>query len=104
MVLAGMLMQAAFGLPPAIRMAAFDAPICGVPHAPGETDRPAPATHDHAHCVLCQAGAGPPLAEAATGVPLPPALHATAPEPAVMPLALRPPVTGYASRAPPALA
>ena len=104
MVLVGLLVQAAFGLPAALSMAASAAPVCSTVHAAGATGGPALPAHDHAHCPLCQAGAGPPLAASAVPVPLPLPAHWSAPEQGVVHLVLRRATTAYSSRAPPALA
>ena len=79
-------------------------PICGVAHDGGTTDTPDRPPHDHAHCLLCQANAGPPLLASATQVRPPSGYAFMAEVPADGRWFAAAVMTGFRSRAPPTLA
>ncbi len=104
-VLLAVLIQAALGLPVTLRMAAGTVPICGAPQAAHGNGTPAQTPHDHAHCLLCQASAAPPLAANAPPLPLPAsAVWASPQHVATAEFGLRPAPIGFSSRAPPTTA
>ncbi|MEJ1975245.1 MAG: DUF2946 family protein [Acetobacteraceae bacterium] len=64
-VVLGVLLQALLGMPLTLRMmpdGLDGVAFCGAAHPAGAPGDPAqrPAGHDHAHCLLCQAGPVPP--------------------------------------------
>ncbi len=105
-VVLAFVVQAMLGMPVLLRMTPGleGVAFCSVGHAAGAPPGPAhiPAGHDHAHCLLCQAGPVPPPVTAAA-VPFAPRATAGAalfPGRACTGLPQRP-RPAFASRAPP---
>ena len=103
-VVAGVLVQAALGLPLTLRMAAFDVPVCSAAHPPRGSETPAVPAHDHAHCLLCQASTAPPLIPAVARLQPPRVIPAELASAAVSSQLAGRVTTGFSSRAPPSLA
>ncbi|WP_158743790.1 DUF2946 family protein [Acidisphaera sp. L21] len=106
LILMGVLVQSALGLPLSLRMATPPglsqvAEICGQVHRHSEA--PALPAHDHEHCMLCQGGTLPPLLPAtlayAAPILVPAPVFAPIGTPTIPPRTPR----AFASRAPPTL-
>ena len=102
-VLLGLMVQVTVGVPATIRMTQA-VPICSAGHNATGEGVPDRLAHDHAHCLLCQAPAGPPLLAETPQIDPPAGYPAVPVQRVVARMFATGVVTGFLSRAPPFLA